>query len=295
MRRVLIAVLIVAGAFAALLALVMLAVHTPSVREHVLELVRKHVRLNYGAELTIDGIEYSLTHGTVTLEGVVLRSAGAGGLPPLLKARRVYADLDIGSALKGPIAIERAELDGVVVRAVMLSNGQSNVPQFGRGGGCEFGILVDSLDAMDVQIDYEDRRQQLALRLPAIDIRVRGRRDDLSHQVSVKTDEGGTLVYQRDEFGIKNLDLESRLLPSELKVESVRLVAANSKVRGSGAVRNLSDPVVDMTFDADIDIGEVAGGNNSFPGLQGRASGTISVKGPIKSLQIKGDLKGAVR
>lgn len=294
MKRVLFIVLIAAGALALLLTLFMIFVHTPPVRQYVLELVTKHARLRYGVELSIDRFDYSLMKGSVALEGVKLRSAGAGELPPLFQARRIYADLDIGSFLNGPVAIERAELDGAVVRVMTLQNGPSNIPQLEGGDGGGFGLLIDSLEARDVQIDFEDRRQQIALRLSSIDICARGRRDDRAHDISMKTDQGGTLVYQGDELDIENLDIESRLFPSEIKIERVHLVAANSRVQGGGSIRNFSDPVIDMTLDADIDLGKVAGGQGLFPGVQGHATGTIAIKGPIKSLQIKGEVKGTV-
>ncbi len=281
-----VAFLIVAGAVLA---------HTSPVKRRLLAHAQNYVRGKFAAELEINRFEFSLLKGAVSVEGLTLGSAAAPDLAPLLRVKRADVNLDLISTLFGSASIESVRLENPEIHILAGQDGRSNLPGMGaEGGGDGGGLRIRSLEMTEGSLVIEDSSQRIRLHLPSWRIEGRGRGSDLLSHILLETNAGGTVDYQGKRFEVGSLEIESEMSDSSLKILALRLDAVGSKLKGSGIIRRLSDPIFDLRIDAEVDLERAADFFGLTPGVKGRAGGTITIAGPLGNLQIGGDLQGVV-
>ncbi|NLT66932.1 MAG: hypothetical protein GXX84_10040 [Acidobacteria bacterium] len=280
MRKILIRIAVIAVLLIALVTAAALILQSPPVKGLILGQAREYARRNLGSDLSIDAFDYSLARGTVSFETLVFRPRpGVGGEPSVSIGRGTVA-FDPASLLTGSPSIRSVRVEEVVINVLIDRDGGSNLPQLrGNGAGPGFAIEIVEIDRGSVRI--EDQRQQIVLMLPSWDLRKR------ESAISLHTLQGGVLAWQGREFDIKELSLQSRLVEDSLKIVNLDVMAEGSRAVGSGIIRDLSNPVFDLTFDTHVDLGQAAA-LGGLTDVQGRADGILRVTGTPGDLHIKG-------
>ena len=187
---------------------------------------------------------------------------------------------DPASLLTGSPSIRSVRVEEVVINVLIDSYGRSNLPQL-RGNGAGPGFAVDNLEIERGSVRIEDQRQQIVLTLPSWDLRKR------EAAISLQTLQGGILAWQGRKFNISELSLQSRLLEDSLKIVKLDVTAEGSRAVGTGIIRDLSNPVFDLTFDTHVDLAQAAA-LGGLTAVQGRADGILRLTGTPGDLHIKG-------
>jgi uncharacterized protein involved in outer membrane biogenesis len=291
MKRALRIALIFIAAFAVLMAACAIILHTPLAKNYIRAQAEKYVRRQYGAELKIDRFGFSLLKGSVSVNGLILGSAVAPNLGPLLKIKQADINLDLISTLLGSTSIEYVRLENAAILIVADKDGRTNLPNFGGGNGGG-GLLIRTLEIANGSLEIEDSRQQISLNLPSLQIQAQG--TDLLSQIILKTSKSGEVNYQDRRFKVSNLEIEAEMSAPTLKILRLNLSAAGSNVAGSGSIRDFSKPVFNLKIDAEIDLEQAAAVFGLTPGVKGRANGIITITGTLENLQIRGKLQGNI-
>lgn len=289
-KRIGLQIVTAAALLAAVIAAAVLLLHSPPVKTRIVQHAQEYAHRNFGAGLEIGRLDYNLFQGAITLEGLTLGDEASNRA--LLRAGRASIEVDLGSILSGPVLIRSARIDGLDLHIFVDREGRTNLPQFGQGGAGTGDFLIRNMEVSNGTITVEDLRQNVALHLPSVQIRVEGERPGL-HDILLHADRSGSIGYQGRQIEISRLRLEFELSRETAKIERLDLVAAGSRVEGSGQIRNFSNPVVDVRLETDLDLSRAAA--LAGLGMQGRARGTVKLTGPIESLLIAGDLQGDVR
>jgi uncharacterized protein involved in outer membrane biogenesis len=292
-KRVCRIMLLIAAAFAVLLVACALLLHTPPVKNWIRAQAEKYVREKYSAELKIDRLRFSIVKGFVSVEGLTLRSAVEPDLEPLLRIKRADIGLNLIPTIWGSTSIEFVRLEDADIYVVADKAGRLNMPNFGGGNGGG-KLQIRTLEITNGSLQIEDRRQQIGLRLPSFGVQAQGQGADLLGRVALKTNKHGMVKYQEYQFEINNLEIDAEMIASTLKIRSLNLDAVGAKAIGSGSIHDLSNPEFDLKIDAEINLEQAAAVFGWKQGLKGRASGNITIAGPLGNLQIGGNLHGNI-
>lgn len=282
--------IVVITVIVALIVLSALLIHTPPVKEFVRMQVEAYIRRNLGSETSIERFDYSLGRGVLSFDGVVLRSGQLPESRPFLRIGHGSVRFAPVSLVSGIVSVNSVQLEHVNVDILVHPDGGTNLPEEikMRPGGTK--LLVDNVDIKKAGINIEDGRQKIILRLPSCELGMQGKPAEGKHDLSLQTRQRGMVSYQDRRFDITNLSLEAELLDDALRIAHLDIAATGSNARGTGVIRNLSNPVVNVTLDTAIDLGEAAAIAGLAPGVQGKAQGSLSITGPPERLHISGTL-----
>jgi uncharacterized protein involved in outer membrane biogenesis len=292
MKRMLRIVGWITAAIFALVFIAGVALHTPVAKRYLKDRAVDYVRRRYSAELKIDQLDYSLLRGSVSVAGLSFGPADSK-LPPLLRLKHAYVNLDLLKALFGKTSIESIRLDSPDIRLVIDKDGRLNLPELGSKGGGGGNLIIRKLEITDGSLKFEDVRQQIGIVLPAWHALAQGIGTDRT-AIHLKTNKNGEATYKEKAFKIGDLELKAELFSSAAKIEKLSLMAAGSKAEGSGEIRDFSSPTIHLKIDTEIDLESAASAIGLDAGMKGRARGTITLTGPLNNLQIGGALQGNV-
>ena len=283
-------------AFAAVVVLLLalaILVHTPAAKSYMGSRIEEHARRRYGALLKIDRYSFSFLRGTISIEGVSLRSVSASEAAPLFYIKKAHFDLNWIPILTGRTSVQSAEFEGVDIHISVNKDGHMNLPRFSGGGGSG-GLLIKRFEIKNGNLSIEDRRQQIGIHLSSWQIRAKDIGTDLSSHITFIANESGALNYRENRLEISNLQLEADASMGGIKIKKLHLNASGSKVEGLGVIRDFSNPIVDLKIDADIDLEKASAFFGQAPGIKGRAIGTVYLVGPLGDLQIQGKIRSNI-
>ena len=164
----------IAAALVAIAVALVVAVHTPPARQYALRRAIAAMEDRFRLHLRADALDYNLFALRATLSGVRV-AARESPDAPFFTAERVAAELP-SSAVLGPLAIERIDVDGGRVRVRRDAAGRWNLPE-GTGNeapGDPAALEIGVLSARRLDVEATDEASGMLLRLPALDLEIGG-------------------------------------------------------------------------------------------------------------------------
>ncbi len=277
------------AAIASLVVLVFLTLsagilHIPAVREFALERGQGYLLDQRDIDLESSNFDYNLFTGSSTLENVVIRSPEAPpGAPPFFTARRVEVNLGLTNLIAGVFDVQQARIVDGQVQVVYDAQGRSNVPNFGgkqgnqnSGGGSPFKFVIEDFRGSGPLLRYADLEAKREVAIHDWSLAIKGQNPGGPHTISFSTQNQGELTLDDQRFPLRITESEMRLTPADLQIDALALRVGASNVRVQGSIKNLDDPIFDLTTSGRIklaDWAELAG----YEQLQGDAefSGTV--------------------
>jgi len=288
--------IVAAGLLIAILLLIL--VHTPPARRYALQQLQSQLAVQ-DIKLDAAGISYNLVNGSATLTGVRLSSAVKADLPPFAEIGEMTVDAGILSLLRGTIHVERALLDRVALRWITTEAGRTNLPDIPEkeikeeeGGLPEF--LISSLQVDHLSLLVDDRQRQIRAELPEAQLRVTGRMPGFNHHVELTLIKAGQARIQNRSIAVDELRVSGEL-PGNLggaTVNQLILRSAGSSLQVSGRVEGMSDPRLDLSTRAHLDLQQIAKAAQLSEPLAGVADLEAGLKGPLDNLIVDGQLQG---
>ncbi|MDP9172498.1 MAG: AsmA family protein [Planctomycetota bacterium] len=93
-------------------------------------LIEKQLSTIFGAEVTFSNLKISIMKGSLEAEGLTVGSAEFD--KPLLKVRRIRAEISVSKALSGRLAIKSIAIEEPIVKLVVNEKGGRNFPSLSK-------------------------------------------------------------------------------------------------------------------------------------------------------------------
>jgi outer membrane protein assembly complex protein YaeT len=284
-----------------LIAILLAIVHTPPVQRFVLRQIQDYLNSAQDIDFSAENLAYDLFRLSVTLEGVRVQAVKAPDLPPLATADRVHVDIGLLSLIRGFFSVREMQIDNLAVHIAVTDDGRDNFPrsiQEEVEGDAASGVpefLIGSLVIQPGSLALQDDSLGLNIDLPVWRLEVEGRRPSLDHDVRFHMQRAGRVEYQGELIPVLDLILRATL-PASLErigIDELHVVSERADVRVSGAVEQLWDPLLDLDVSAAVDLGTISRIVESPQPLAGTVTYDGRIAGPVKVLQIQGNLEGS--
>jgi outer membrane protein assembly complex protein YaeT len=289
--------LLLAGIAGLVIIFAVLALHSPPAQRYALRQIQSYLR---DAHLDLDArsLSYNLLRGSVTLSDFRLTNPDARDLGPFLEARRAHVEVGLLSLLRGFLHIQDAVVEDARIRWITDEQGRSNLPEVSEqeieeeeGGLPEF--LVSRLQINPLAFWLEDRREGMRLDLPDLQLNVSGQPDFL-HNIGLQAGSPGTVVYRGESLPVRRLGIRLAL-PGNLTgftVEQADLQAGGSTLQLSGRLDDFTDPQLDVTVSANLNLPELAPLAGLDRDVAGRSASAFRISGPLPELVVAGEIEG---
>ncbi|MBL8218595.1 MAG: translocation/assembly module TamB domain-containing protein [Bryobacterales bacterium] len=105
---------------------------------------------------------------SISLQGLTLAAKDAAGLPSLLTARAVHADLDAYALLRNRrVIVESVTIEAPRLHLVYLADGRSNLPTLPKSSSGPPSYRIHNLRIVDGSAFVEDQGRKLSAQVPA--------------------------------------------------------------------------------------------------------------------------------
>ncbi len=235
--------LLLSGAGLLILAVAVVAVHSPPAKRYLSETLRQTLRDSQGLDLAIGKLDYSLLRLSLSARDVSARLAAPDDSPPFLHVESLHFRLDPRGAFEGRIVVAEAEIRGLRLSVRRDGAGKLNLP-LGEGEADEPGgllwtpaILIQQLSVSNASLQVVDEPLDLEFLIPDWSLEIRG---DPSLRHSVRLHSAGEGAFRVDQVGlpVRELAGELDLNPVELRIETLRVGLGSSRLEANGSIED---------------------------------------------------------
>ena len=243
-----------------LIALIFGILHTSPARRYILAEARSALDRR-GILLEASSLDYNLFFLRFTLSDLHLRPVATPDLPELLRADRASVDLHFLDLIRGRYRVESAVIQAPQIHIVTDEQGRINIPTATSGAGEKrTDWFVNSLSVSGASLTFEDRRRQIEVRLPAWEAIMQGDADGIRETLTWTAIRPGEI---RHAAGVVPIDALAAALiltkpDDNVAVRDVRIASGASELRINGSIRNLADPVLDLTTSGNLALDTLA-------------------------------------
>ncbi len=274
----------------ALIVLALLVVHTPPVRRWV----RDRIEQAAGpAGLRITDLDYNLFDGTAELSGVTLGT----GPRPFLTADRISVDIDLGALLGGSIVIQQAAATALNIDLFVDAQGQSNVPQFGGGGGAPSNqlpnVLIQRLTAAG-SFTYEDQANNAQVQLPSWTLDLTGVPGP-THTITFGLGQAGEAQYEDRALALNTLGLMAQITRDRVDLQQFQVAVPGVDLTAAGGMQGFADPDFDLRLNLGADLQPVLAfaGVEPPPQIAGHLDAAANVRNTLSDLSVNAQVAGS--
>jgi outer membrane protein assembly complex protein YaeT len=278
------------AALAVLVVLLPILLLLPSGGNWAFHKAGEYLRQRAGIELRADRVRLNPFTGSIRMENLSLRAAHAPGLPPLLRADLVDADLGLIAAFRRVWTAEALKIHRPRIHYFVGRDGETNLPEMKTSEGEAPDLRILSAGITDGALQWEDLRGGFRVDIPSWDLAVEGTRGSRAHRVTFAGRQESTVTLGDLSIPIDALMIAGVLDGAGLRIDSARISAAHSTLDLQGTVRDLKN--LDLELAPRLDVGAIA----AAAGYGGRAAGSISgavgIEGPLDDPRIALRLAG---
>ena len=270
--------------------------------EVILNSLKGAARSQLGVRLELGSFSRDIFMTHFTLEDVTLSdiSTGAQGL---IKTRRLVVTLDPFAPLRGILKIKDIRLEGLDLEVVKNLEGRFSVkPLFPfwerekkrkKGPAIPFGIVIDNVTLMDVDLSYSDLLSGVDFDLEKVLISItRGRFDPPdSRRISLTSKEGSfdwSAFPEGRSVSIDRLHIAFTFTPETVLISDFTLSSGPLDAKMSGSMP-MKGGDLSGSLELEVDL-------EKFPWLLGEGRGTVGmtgdVAGSLKDPRFEGLLSG---
>lgn len=279
-------------AIAGILVLIPLLLQAPPVKHFAFEQFCKHLQHRSGIQLQASEVHLDFLRGAIRLENPLIRSVSSPEFPPLFKAARIYAKLNIPDIVRGHWTVEKLALAAPQIHYFVDQNGHTNLPKSAAASSTAADLLVLQAEAVDGVFRLQNIQQGVTSLLPRWRLTVEGNRLTRAHRIVFASQKESVLEYKTCAIPINSLDFSGTLSKAALRVDRAQIVASNSKLSITGSLNDLSRPSVNLQLAANVDLSRIAQTVSMKEKVQGGVAGTIQLSGDLQNPQITARLKG---
>lgn len=258
--------------------------HTGPARRFVAAYLAEALR-RQGIRFSVASLDYNLLAGSVDARGVVIAVAGRQDLPPLFQAEAVRARAERSALLRGRLEIAELRLERPQIRMVVDEQGRDNLPA-GSGDGGNADAIVHHLKATGGSFAYEDRRQGYRVDAPDWSATMEGDGAGGHHRIRLATRSQVRLSVGQKHAHITRVEAQALLERKAIALESLRVVAPEWDLSGSGRIANLDKPELDLKFAVSSGLGWLASTFNLPVSLAGQIALQARLSGPAHAPRI---------
>lgn len=218
-----------------------------------------------GGRVDIASFHWSLSQLAFEADDLTIHGLELPGQLPYAHVDRVMVRLHLISFFERKFSIKRLELQRPIVHVIVYPDGSTNAPQpkvkntSGKSRVQElFDLAIARADVRDGMLIINERK--LPLDFSANDV-----------SASMSYDAGASprsylgrvqigkidLKYQDFREVPANADLQFTLWDNALQVQSLKLTSQGSSLQASGKLTNFSQPEVQLTYDANLDVAQL--------------------------------------
>jgi len=275
--------------------------HSERFHHYVLSTVQEKASDALGTRVSVQNFALHLSDLGLDLYGLTVDGAAPYANPPLLQVDHAQVSVRIISVLHGKWYLDSFRVDRPIVHVFVDARGMSNIPVIksdgkSRGNTSLFDLAIRHAVLDRGEVYYNDRQAALSADLHDVDFNASF--NALLQKYS------GRLAYSNGHFVSgtlesipHNLEAEFDATPKTFHLTRAQLTSGPSQVNLAATIENYNAPLVDASYAATIDGGQVGKilRSASVPTGQIRATGNIyyqqmSNRSLIDSLLIQGDL-----
>lgn len=241
-----------------------------------------------GLILDFEDLGISLFGPSVTLNGVVVRTQPDTNFPPLLSAKMVRLNLNLGALLRGNFALDEAVLEDPQVYAVITERGSNNLPA-ARGGAGEQAAMpaIPKLRATNGSFRLDDRRDGLFVHLPEWRLSLAP-----DAGIEFKSSEPGSVTYGKRRIAVDEINLATKVRAGAMNIDKLEVKTPESRITASGKAGSVDRPTLDLTGSVALDLPELTRIAGMPPAESGELKGTFTATGPLDQLRLRTVLHG---
>ena len=292
MRRVVRVTVILAGIVVVGLGVAVALLHTPAAKRLAFEQIRK-LLTKQGVTLNAARFDYNLLALRISSGRLSISSTLAPDLPSVFTADDVMAQLDIFDLIRGRYRVKDAVLSNPKIQIIVDEQGRSNVPRSTTTTGESLDWLILKLRSTGGSLIYEDRSQNVIVRLPLWDLAVDGNRLTTTQEIQFQTRGSGDARYNGKLIRLEAIDAQFTLKDRNqtLDIHHAQLASDVADVTIGGTVANLNDPRLDVTVVSTIRLEPARQHLSIDQNLEGDLNVEASIKGSPAALKITGRVK----
>jgi outer membrane protein assembly complex protein YaeT len=282
------------GALLGLIILALALLHTPPARRYAL---KKTVEIMDRQGITFDSSEfnYNLLDLSATLSNVVVRSPQAPDLPALVRADRVSVDIGLRQLIGGKIHIEDAGIRNPQLYLVIDEKGRTNIPdtpETQKKEETRINFLIDKLLIAGGDVRVEDRRQKVAAHLPLAELTIDGNAVTNTHDVLLKTREGGVVSFENRTLAIRDVSADVLLREKAAQVRKLTASLGDSRISASGLIDGFDTPRLDVQGDTSLALAPLVAFAGVNQKLDGQAQINFKAAGTVEQLLARATVDG---
>ncbi|HOL73600.1 MAG TPA: hypothetical protein PKW45_19285 [Bryobacteraceae bacterium] len=241
-----------------------------------------------GLALDFEDLGISLVGPSVTVNGLVVRTQPEPEFPPLLSAKTVRLNLNMGALLRGNFALDEAVLEDPQVYAVITERGGSNLPGARSGGGGQAAMpAIPRLRATNGSFRLDDRRDGVSIHLPKWRLSV-----EPDSGIEFQSSEPGSVTYRKRQIAVDEINLATRIRAGAVEIDRLEVKTPESSIRASGTAGTMNWPTVNLRGFVTLDLPELTRIAGMPPAGSGELKGTFTATGPLDQLRLRTVLHG---
>jgi outer membrane protein assembly factor BamA/autotransporter translocation and assembly factor TamB len=272
-----------------IIAIGLFVLQTGPAKRYVFGKVQASLAESSGIDLHASSLNYTLGRRVfVTMDNAIVRSTQAPGLPPVARIDHVQLQLALLPLLHGKTVIADGSIRNPHLHVVMTAGGKDNLPSSAsqstttspspsnapaQQSGSSSSFEIQKLGVAGGSLLLEDQQQRLTVELPQFGARVQPASAG-AKRVSLTTEAAGQAAYQGRTITVRGVSLEGVLGADSVDLSKVNLGLDGSELNLAGKINDLSNPVLDLHADANVDLGTLA----QFAGLKQRIAGAAHLQ-----------------
>ncbi len=231
-----------------------------------------------GGRVEIASFHWNLSQLAFEANGLTVHGLEPPGQLPYAHVDRAFVRLHLISFFERKFSIKRLELQRPIVHLIVYPDGSTNVPQpkvknaSGKSTVQElFDLAIARADVRDGMLVINERKLPLDFSANDVSASMSYDAGASPHSYLGRVQIGKIdLKYQDFRDVPTNADLQFTLWENALQVKSLKLVSQDSSLQASGKLTNFSQPEVQLTYDANLDVAQL-GAIVRAPEFQGGA------------------------
>jgi outer membrane protein assembly complex protein YaeT len=262
-------------------------VHMSWVRRAVLSYSQSRLSQDFGLLLDAGDLNYNLLSPSFEVRQVSVRFIGKTGLPPILKAERIYVRLRYWDLIAGSATADQIAIDGLTLQWVIDKQGQDNLPEpRSKSAANGFPTLpVRLLEITNLSLSFADESGHFSASLPKGVIHGQYRQGG-EQRLQYLSRQAGTMRWNGEELPLVAVSLESILRPDSFEIQSLNLSAANSNIQAKGRLEKFDSPRLSFSAQSNLDCEQFAKWTRSEIQASGRVRTSINGSGTFDALKL---------
>ncbi len=293
--------LIIAGSLIIFfLAGLFLFIHSPLVKNKIIQLAADNLRENQDIQLKIRNLKYNLFNLQVVLKGLSV-GAGEEGEVPFFEAEELQARLS-SAIISGKLRFREIKVKNPQINIQVGPEGERNLPRAEspkEDSGPSFlpEIIIEQLEIKEASLSFIDEQSGFSFLLPGFDISGE-KNEEANHTFRLDLAKEGLVKTEQASFPLNVLRISGLWSSQELDIDSLLLQAKGMTLEGKGSLGNPLDLFLYFELESLIDLEQFLSltSLSSLPGgrLRGRLKIKSHLQGPPKpeSLILKAEIEG---